>query len=90
MVSKSDLRKIAASRIAPRVDVDGELILDAHTPGDRSLYSLRVKNAENGGETVIGPHGHAAEFEYFLRGVYYGLELADGRYSADGDSPGDD
>lgn len=84
MVSKTELEAIASKQIAPYVDVDGELILKTNDGGSEGyLYSLRVLNSENSGETVIGPHGHAAEFEYYLRGIRAGLDIANGRYADD-------
>jgi len=82
MVTKTDLEAIAAKQIAPRVTVDGDLILRTQAPGDGNIYSLRVRHPDTS-ESVIGPHGSAAEFEYFLRGITYGLDLADGRYAPD-------
>lgn len=81
--TRSDLDAVLG-RIAPYVEVDGELMLHVGHGGTRgNLYQLRVRDPEHGGQREVGPMGYANEFEYFLRGVDFGRQLADGRYASD-------
>lgn len=84
MTCRAEIEAVLSGRIKGRAEVDGDLFVHAAEGGHKgNIYSLRIKDPETGGERVVGPHGRAAEFEYYLRGISYGLDLANGRYAAD-------